>query len=198
MDQREFLLEQLTGVHSSKLNYYVELKKRSQELLKQNSRLELLNQLARDINIDMSIEDILDRVFAMLPQALPGEFLGLGTLRGSRLVLGAMAPHGACVDGLIPPESRLWQVIETRTAACYDPREDPAFLGLLDPGRLPQLRSLAVTPLFERENLSGLLLVGSSHAAAYARTELHFVQHLANQIAISLQNTRLYNQVERS
>jgi two-component system NtrC family sensor kinase len=198
MDQREFLLEQLTGIHSSKLNYYVELKKRSQELLKQNSRLELLNQLARDINIDMSIEDILDRVFAMLPEALPGEFLGLATLRGSNLVLGAMAPQGVCGNGPIPPDSRLWQVVESRTATCYDPREDPSFFELLHPDQLPRLRSLAVTPLFERASLSGLLLVGSSQTDAYARAELRFVQHLANQIAISLQNARLYKQVERS
>ena len=71
MDQREFLLEQLTGVNSSKLNYYVELKQRSQELLMQNSRLELLNQLARDINIDMSFSDIIGRAYGKLPQTLP-------------------------------------------------------------------------------------------------------------------------------
>ncbi|HKI51891.1 MAG TPA: ATP-binding protein [Geothermobacteraceae bacterium] len=198
MDDKEFLLEQLTGVNSSKLNYYVELKQRSQELLKQNSRLELLNQLARDINIDMSIEDILDRVFAMLPEALPGEFLGLATLRGRNLVLGAMAPREVCSGGLIPPQSKLWQVVESRAAACYDPGEDQALLGLLTPGLLPQPRSLAVTPLFEREDLSGLLLVGSGQPEAYTQAELHFVQHLANQLAISLQNARLYKQVERS
>ena len=57
--QREKLLEQLTGVDSSKLNYYVELKKRNQDVLTQNSRLEILQQLTRDINIDMSIRDIM-------------------------------------------------------------------------------------------------------------------------------------------
>jgi len=198
MDDKEFLLEQLTGVNSSKLNYYVELKQRSQELLKQNSRLELLNQLARDINIDMSIEDILDRVFAMLPEALPGDFLGLATLRGGNLVLGAMAPREVCRAGLIPSQSKLWQVVESRTATCYDPGEDQALLDLLTPGCLPQPRSLAVTPLFEREDLSGLLMVGSVQPDAYSQAELHFVQHLANQLAISLQNARLYKQVERS
>lgn len=198
MDQREFLLEQLTGVNSSKLNYYVELKQRSLELLKQNSRLELLNQLARDINIDMSIEDILDRVFALLPQALPGEFLGLATLRGADLVLGAMAPHAIRKGGSIPRDSQLWQVVTSRTATCYDPREDRPFLELLDTGQMNPPRSLAVTPLFERASLSGLLLVGSSQPDAYGEEELHFVQHLANQLAISLENARLYKQVERS
>ena len=66
MKDREKLLEQLTGVNSSKLNYYVELKKTTEEALKQNSRLEILYQLTRDINIDMSIQDILDRTFSNL------------------------------------------------------------------------------------------------------------------------------------
>jgi len=198
MDQREFLLEQLTGVNSSKLNYYVELKQRSQELLMQNSRLELLNQLARDINIDMSLEAILDRVFTLLPAALPGDFLGLATLRGTKLMLGAVAPREACRAGAVPPDSRLWEVAASRTATCFDPQDDRAFLELLDGGRLAQPRSLAVTPLFERATLSGLLLVGSRQPEAYGQAELHFVQHLANQLAISLQNARLYKQVERS
>jgi two-component system, NtrC family, sensor kinase len=198
MDQKEYLLEQLTGVNSSKLNYYVELKKRNQEVLKQNSRLEVLHQLARDINIDMSIEDILDRVFDMLPAALPGEFLGLATLRDGELLLRAMAPRDVCTAGAIPSESRLWQVVESRSAASYDPRKDQPFLDLLNPDYPHRLRTLAVTPLFERAALDGLLLVGSSQPAAYSQAELNFVQHLANQLAISLQNARLYKQVERA
>ena len=35
------LIEILTGVNSSKLNYYIELKKRNKEIVKQNSRLRL-------------------------------------------------------------------------------------------------------------------------------------------------------------
>lgn len=198
MDRKEYLLEQLTGVNSSKLNYYVELKKRNQEVLKQNSRLEVLHQLARDINIDMSIEDILERVFGMLPVALPGEFLGLATLRDGELLLRAMAPRDFCTAGTIPRTSRLWQVVESCTATSYDPCQDQPFLDLLNPDYPRRLRTLVVTPLFERATLSGLLLVGSSQPAAYTQTELNFVQHLANQLAISLQNARLYKQVERA
>ncbi|MBW2185716.1 MAG: histidine kinase, partial [Deltaproteobacteria bacterium] len=63
MTKKDKQLEQLTGVNSSKLNYYVELKKTSEEALKQNWRMEVLHQLLHDINIDMSIQDILDRTF---------------------------------------------------------------------------------------------------------------------------------------
>jgi len=198
MDEKEYLLEQLTGVNSSKLNYYVELKQRSQELLKQNKRLEVLHQLTRDINIDMSIGDILERVFGMLPEALPAEFLGLATLREGELLLRAMAPKDFCSAGTIPQGSRLWQLLETRATTSYDPGEDRPFIDLLNPAYPQRLSCLAVTPLFERATLSGLLLVGSSQTQAYTRAELNFVQHLANQLAISLQNARLYKQVERA
>ena len=79
MDNRDKLLEQLTGVDSSKLNYYVELKKRNEEVLQQNSRLEILHQLIRDINIDMSHQQILERAFRKLPAVLPCDFLGMAT-----------------------------------------------------------------------------------------------------------------------
>src|SRR5512134_818531 len=96
MDNREKLLEQLTGVDSSKLNYYIELKKRNQEILKQNSRLEILQQLTRDINIDMSMEDILDRAFTKFPQTLPCDFLGLVRVRNGSLRLMALMPRDFC------------------------------------------------------------------------------------------------------
>jgi len=198
MENKESLLEQLTGVNSSKLNYYVELKQRSLELLKQNSRLELLHQVARDINIDMSLEDILARVYGLLPAALPADFLGLATLRDGTLALRAMAPRDFCRAGAVPPRSQLWQAVERRAACCFDPRTDEPLTALLNPGRPQRLGTLAVTPLFERADLSGLLLVGSAQADAYGQAELNFVQHLANQLAISLQNARLYKQVERA
>ena len=46
--------------------------------------------------------------------------------------------------------------------------------------------------------MTGLLLLGSAQDAAYARAELNFVQHLADQLAISMQNARLYKQVSRA
>jgi two-component system, NtrC family, sensor kinase len=198
LDNRDKLLEQLTGVDSSKLNYYVELKKRNEEVLKQNRRLEILHQLIRDINIDMSHEQILERAFRKLPAVLPCDFLGMVNLRGDALTLRATAPQDFCGAGTIPRASRLWQVLESKAAASYDPRDDDPFSALVDPGNPPRLASLAVVPLFERTAVTSLLLVGSGAAGAYARAELSFLQHLADQLAISMQNAQLYKRVSRA
>ena len=198
MKNRGKLLEQLTGVDSSKLNYYVELKKRNQDVLTQNSRLEILQQLTRDINIDMSIGDIIERAFKKLPEALPCDFLGLAKIQNGELKLFAMAPRGFFTSSIIPGDSRLWEVLRDQVATCYRPKEDSAFFAQADPAPPRSLNSLAVAPLFERSAVNGLLLLGSTQDAAYARAELNFVQHLADQLAISLQNARLYKQVSRA
>ena len=198
MKERGKLLEQLTGVDSSKLNYYVELKKRNLEVLTQNSRLEILQQLTRDINIDMSIGDIIERAFKKLPEALPCDFLGLAKLQDGKLKLFAMAPRGSFQAGFVPEGSRLWEVLKDEAATSYCPIQDPVPFAEVASGNLQTLRSLAVAPLFERSAVTGLLLLGSTHDSAYARAELNFVQHLADQLAISMQNARLYKQVSRA
>ena len=198
MKKQGKLLEQLTGVHSSKLNYYVELKKRNQDVLAQNSRLEILQQLTRDINIDMSIGDITERAFRKLPEALPCDFLGLAKLQDGNLKLFATIPREFFQTGVIPAGSRLWEVLRAGSATSFVPMDDPDFFAQADPGHHQPLRSLAVAPLFEREAVTGLLLLGSIQDAAYARAELNFVQHLADQLAISMQNARLYKQVSRA
>ncbi len=192
------LLEQLTGVDSSKLNYYVELKKRNQDVLKQNSRLEILQQLTRDMNIDMSIGDIIERAFKKLPEALPCDFLGLAKLSDGKLKLIAVAPREFSTLGFIPKQSVLWDAFRDRGATSYKPADDPLCFAQIAAEHPLTLRSLAAAPLFERSSVNGLLLLGSTLDSAYEGAELNFVQHLADQLAISMQNARLYKQVSRA
>src|SRR6185369_423006 len=188
MDEREKLLEQLTGVDSSKLNYYVELKKRSQEVLKQNSRLEILHQLARDINIDMSIDDIIERAFYKLPQTLPCDFLGLVALKSSGLTLKALMPRDFCRIDNFPAHSPSKEVIQRKQAAIFNlPPEELSHI-LVNPAYPGPLRTLAIAPMFKRDEVIGALIVGSAGNNSYDNADLSFVQHLADQLSISIQN----------
>jgi len=198
MNDREKLLEQLTGVDSSKLNYYVELKKRSQEVFKQNSRLELLHQLARDINIDMSITEIFERTFSRLPQTLPCDFLGLVAVKNSGLSLKALMPKDYCRIDDFPAHSPSMKVIREKRAGIFNlPPEELGHIRI-KPGYPGPLRSLAIAPMFKRDEVIGALIVASATDSAYDETDLGFVEHLANQLSISIQNARLYKQVSRA
>lgn len=198
MEDREKLLEQLTGVDSSKLNYYVELKKRTRDVLKQNSRLEILHQLARDINIDMSIPDIIERAFTKLPQTLPCDFLGLVAIQKGKLTLKALMPRDFCTIDDFPAHSPSLTVLRQKKAGIFNlPPAELAHVRI-NPGHPGPLRSLAIAPMFKRDEAIGALIVASIDDEAYREEDLSFVQHLADQLSISIQNSRLYKQVTRA
>ena len=195
---REKLLEQLTGVDSSKLNYYVELKKRNQEVLKQNRRLEILHQLARDINIDMSINAIIEGAFAKLPETLACDFLGLVAVKNSGLILKALMPRDFCRIDNFPAHSPSLKVISEKQAGIFNlPPEELSHV-VINPSYPGPLRTLAIAPMFKRDEAIGALIVGSVGADSYDEPDLSFVQHLADQLSISIQNARLYKQVSRA
>jgi len=220
-DQKAKLIENLTGVNSSKLNYYVELKKRNEEIVKQNNRLEIIRQLARDINIDMSIEDIIERVYGQLPLVVPCDFLGLAMLKRDKLYLTAMMPYNFCMLDPVPADSCLWQCINARETCVFDPGSKyDSFLSNIVAGHLGEhgyyrigsdydplagnpllsgeISSLAVVPLCARGEAKGLLIAGSVRPSAYAGAELNFIHQLADQLAICIQNRQLYEQVSRA
>ncbi len=197
-DSKNKLIEQLTGVNSSKLNYYVELKKRNEEILQQNSRLEILHQLARDINIDMSVADIIEGTFAKLPQTLPCDFLGLVTTRDGVLSLKAMMPKDFCQIDAFPAHSPSLNVIRDKQAGIFNLASEEIRHIRNNPKYPVPLKSLAVAPLLKRNEVFGSLIVASVTKNAYSEADLRFVQHLADQMSISIQNSRLYKQVSRA
>ncbi|WP_053550012.1 GAF domain-containing sensor histidine kinase [Desulfuromonas soudanensis] len=198
MNDREKLLEQLTGVDSSKLNYYVELKKRNQEVLKQNSRLQILHQLSRDINLDMSVGDILERAFTKLPQTLPCDFLGLVTVKDGVLSLKASMPRNFCKIDDFPAHSPSLKVIRDKRGGIFNLGPEDLLHVRHNPGNPGPLRALAVVPMFKRDEVIGALIVASLSDGAYLREDLSFVQHLADQLSISILNARLYKEVSRA
>lgn len=198
MNKREKLLEQLTGVNSSKLNYYVELKKTTEEALKQNRRLEILHQLTRDINIDMSIQDILDRTFSKLPQALPCTFMGIVTLKEGDLCLQAVSPRDYCKIKEFPKDSPSWEVIRSKKATIFDVDQGSRSHVWHNSNYPDALSSFAIAPMFERAEVIGELVVGRSSEARFSEGELKFISHLADQMAISIKNAHLYKQVSRT
>lgn len=197
-NERIKLIENLTGVNSSKLNYYVELKKRNEEIIKQNNRLEIINQLVRDINIDMTVKDIIKRVYSKLPLAIPCDFLGLALTRQDELYMKAILPPDLKSTDSIPMESFLWKCFKDGEAHIF---ENVCHMDILvndEPESEGRVSSLAVVPLFIKGTAQGILLVGSSISSAYSLSELSFVQQLADQLAICILNAKLYKQVTRA
>ena len=190
------IIENLTGVDSSKLNYYLEAKKRSEEIIKQNHRLEIIYQIIQDINIDMSLEDIIVRVHEKLPQAIHCDFWGLAVLKKENLYMSAMIPGYVCVGEPISKESLMWEAVNYRESRVYCLKGDGSQL-TYPPVKRMGLLAMVACPLIAKGNVTGVLIMGSKTENVYGRDEVKFVDQLAGQLAMCMENARLYEQVLR-
>ncbi|MEG6521499.1 GAF domain-containing sensor histidine kinase [Desulfotomaculum sp. 1211_IL3151] len=200
-DDKLTIIQNLTGVNSSKLNYYLEVQRSNEQIKIQINRLEILHQLIKDINIDMSLSDILERVYSKLPQAVPCCYLGLGLAHNNKLIMTAATPVNDCVGQAVPVTSALWQSYNRceRLLINMDsnPEQFSPVINWDDPvGRLG-LDAVAIVPLLVRNQVIGVLIVGDSQVSAYGTSELKFIEQMADQLAICIENARLYKEISK-
>ena len=94
---------------------------RSNEQIKiQMNRMEILHQIIKDINIDMSLADIVGRVYNKLPKAIPCCFLGLALAENDKLIMTAATPVSDCVGQPVPSLSVIWQSYSQCKRNLYD------------------------------------------------------------------------------
>ncbi|AQS59687.1 GAF domain-containing sensor histidine kinase [Desulforamulus ferrireducens] len=202
IDDKLSIIQNLTGVNSSKLNYYLEVQRSNEQIKIQINRLKILHQLIKDINIDMSLSDIVERVYDRLPQAVPCSFLGLALAEGERLVMTAAIPINASLGQPLPKTSVLWQSYTGCQRLLYNINTNPEYICQLvneqDPLEGWGLKSVAIVPLLVRQKVIGVLIVGDKQSFTYGDSELNFIEQLADQLAICIENARLYKEVSKA
>lgn len=169
------------------------------ELTKQNDRLAIINQIAKSISVKMSYQDILEQVALPLKKAIPCEQLSICIWENNNLVIKAGLPKmrklikiGHIFDK--KNTAVMKAVLEKR---CYSRQDISKYEDKYVPenDQLYELgiKSDVITPLLVNDQAIGALAIGSSVEYAYSEDDLVFFQQLADQIAICLDNNRLYN-----
>jgi two-component system, NtrC family, sensor kinase len=198
MQKREEMITFLTGVQSSKRNYYTELKKTVSELQKKNTQLEIINDVMKGFNVEMSMDDMLRNVFEKLQTIFSIHQISLSVVEGRKLVRTTVFPSPTehlIALGPIPDENSLyWHVVRSgkplfyRTLDKHTWREDHALIKI-------GLKSLFLFPLVNKGKVFGLLSIGSKTMDEHTPSDLNFFQQLSDQVAVCMQNARLYNEV---
>ena len=194
------LIEKLTGIHSSKKSYYVELKKKIYETTRRNIQLEIINQLAKGIGIEMSFQEIIENVIPKLQAVVSFDTLSLyvidkGTMV-NRTVFVSNHKNGAAVgdersaadEGEHRDEratEAFWQVLGEKKTILIDGGKPGA------PGG--PISAVTLIPLLVKEKVIGVLEVISDQG--FDESDLLFLEQVADQLAVGLENARLYNEV---
>lgn len=194
------LLNKLTGVRSTRLNHYVELRKTIEEMTKQNKRLEIINAIARSITVSMSYDEIIEHTAEPLREVISYDLLSFCLLEGDYLVIKSGIPKQQVILGVgtkLPRQnSAPWRAM--REKKCFLRQniwEDTKKYGEDDALRKVGIRSAIMAPLIIHGNVIGTLNFGSNKTYAFSPKDIVFVQQLADQLAVCIQNSRLYAEV---
>ena len=108
------------------------------------------------------------------------------------------SPVKSCCAGVIRlPEAKVWLGAASDTNQVIlveDTSEDPVWLP--NP-LLPETQSEVAIPIATGDNVLGVLDVQENRKSGFSAQAVELLQAIANQTAIAVQNTRLYNMAQR-
>jgi len=177
-----------------------ERKKAEEEIQRRSRELIALNRLARRVSASLSVEQTvtaaLDEVLAAATPDLVLFFLR----QGDELLLRGLAPEDGPYRHPETPVHRLGECLCGLAARMGEPlyvrdiRHDPRCTW--EECKRAGLRSLAALPLHGGEGVIGVLALASGTERDFEE-QADFLETLAGEIAVGLQNALLYEQVRR-
>jgi len=90
------MIDLMTGVKSSKKTYYTELKKTVDQLKKKNMQLEIMNDITKNMNMEIDIQEILRNVIEKLKQLITFDDSHFVILYEEEPALLHICPNGHC------------------------------------------------------------------------------------------------------
>jgi two-component system NtrC family sensor kinase len=210
---KQMLIEKLTGIHSSKKTYYVELQKKLTELSKRNIQLEIINQLAKSIGINMSLQEIIGNFIPKLQTLFHFDALSLYIVKNdgqihrvvffvgpnqenkfSETHIPASMLQQASNAQFIEVGSDLWHALNHKEAILLN-NVSSTDLSLSKDAQFHTQETISkiLIPLLVKERVIGVLEVAGRHE--FNKDDLIFIEQVADQLAVCLENMQLYNEV---
>ncbi|HOP69241.1 MAG TPA: ATP-binding protein [Bacillota bacterium] len=207
---KSILIEKLTGVHSSKKSYYVELKQKIKETTKRNTQLDIINQLAKSIGVDMSPREIVENMIPKLQTLVRFDRLGLYVVEENKLVSrghfladnknssGYTALDSPLEIPLFLPKQKelnrsIWQLLREKKPLLFQNVSHP--ISQLAVKEQKRYASVLLIPLLVKEKVIGVLEIAGTKP--FNEDDLPFLEQVADQLAVCLENVRLYHEVWR-
>lgn len=192
MSMRHQLIEQLTGVQSSKRNYYTELKKTVMKMQKKNLQLEIINDMMKSLNVEMPMDEMLKNILDKLKTMYEFDSISLSICQGETLVLTNFYPneHDA-MNHQLHDRSIYGRALDSGKMLYHTFEEETETVSASD----QSLKSMLVFPLYSKGTVIGVLGIGSKGIIEYDKSDGSFLQQLSDHFSVCLENARLYNEV---
>ncbi|MGB9790963.1 MAG: GAF domain-containing sensor histidine kinase [Thermacetogeniaceae bacterium] len=172
---------------------YVELAELSEKIL----QLEILNQIAGSIRVNMSFDEIMCDVGRKLRRLIDYDLLNLCLLEDGDLIVKTALPEDAPVlgKGTVLDRSRSWSWQVVRRGQLSIKSDIQADGGVYAAGLLEYgIRSFIIVPLRSRKSVLGTLNLGSRLKNAYSAKDGQYLQQVADHLGLIIENAKLYQE----
>lgn len=183
------LLASQAAVAITNARLYEETRRRLEELT-------VLHEVSLAATSTLSLQEIADRVVAIVQQSLGFEHLALLLVNEERDMLEPLGSDAEARDrpfGLHVGEGLAGWVAEHGTALWVrDVSQDPRYVE-----RALDVRSVLIVPLMVGDQVIGVIDAASSRLDAFSAEHERLMTTVARQLAFAIENARLYQETER-
>jgi len=172
-------------------------RKWAEEALQQtNVRLALVNQISRRLSAILDVDQLLTEVVQLVRDSLGYDYVSVALAEGDEIVFQAVAGG----DQPVPPGFRLkvgqgivgWVAAHGKALLMPDVTQDTHYYP-----RWPDTRSELAVPIQVADRILGALNVESDQLAAFDKADEALLQAIADQVAVAIENARLYQAEQR-
>ncbi|MGI6492580.1 MAG: ATP-binding protein [Pelotomaculum sp.] len=168
------------------------------------SRMEIFQQIAKSINVDMTYEEIINEVSTPLRSVLAYDLFNFIMMEKGQLVVKAsnpMDPEVFKVGFVFQQDykTRIWNVYNNKKVYVgEDISQEPNIYQDYEFLQKVGIKSVIIAPLLIKNEVIGTVNFGNKEPYAYSEQDVIFVQQLADQLAVCINNARLFGEVLKS
>lgn len=159
-----------------------------------------IDEINKAISSSLSRERIMETAMAQVERITGCEFVAILQAEGGGLKVMSSHASGLEIPAPLRPGAPLsltgctaWTAFRTGRSAGIADLADDRKAGTVTRTLLAAgIRSLLAIPLMSRDQVKGVLLLGDTEPGTFARGETFTIEKIASQMAVALENARLY------
>ena len=159
-----------------------------------------LDEINKAISSSLSRKRIMETAIGQIERITRCEFVSILQTEGEDLVVMASRAEEFPVPEALQAGARLprgrcaaWNARRSGKSTCVAYLTRSGNLGVVDRMLFATgIRSLLAVPLIARDEVTGVLLLGDTDPGKFARQETFTIEKIASQMAVALENARLY------
>ena len=169
----------------------------SEELRRQNDRLQLLLNLTGRITSSLDLREVLRAIAANIRQVIRADLVTVSLPDGASGKIRVFAmdfPHGKGLikeDLLVAPSTAVRKAMDTLKPVVLDNQESDNCVS----GNAEGIRAQCIIPLVNRDRVLGILCPSRTTETPFVPEDVDFLSRASGQIAIAIENALAYHEL---